>query len=257
MKAFSAGADAVVVDLEDAVPAIEKREARDVVINVAARLPKSGLRLIRVNSSQTPFFDDDVAVAARAAADAIVLPKADPTAVAALANNGPPVVAIVETANGLRLAYETAAHPRVTALLLGSVDLALELGLEQLAGAEELLYARSKLVTDSAAAGIRPPIDRVWTAVRDGDGFEADTRRARALGFRAKACIHPAQVAVVNRVFTPTDAELERARGLVAAFDGAVANGRGAVLFNGEMIDLPVAERARQLLEQAARRAAG
>ena len=164
-----------------------------------------------------------------------------------------PIVAIVETATGLREAFEIASHERVQVLILGAVDLGLELGLEQREDGQELLFARSSVVVDSAAAGMRAPIDRVWVDVRDHDGLARDCAFGRSLGFRGKALIHPDQVAVTHEAFAPSAGELARAREIVAAYDQAVADGRGVVALDGEMIDLPVVERARQLLSDEKR----
>ncbi|MGL6278333.1 MAG: HpcH/HpaI aldolase/citrate lyase family protein, partial [Gaiella sp.] len=180
--------------------------------------------------------------------DGLVLPKATPEAARAVASAGLPVVAIVETAAGLRQAFETASTPGVVALMLGAVDLALELRSIPRADAQELLFARSSLVVDSAAAGLRAPIDRVWVDVRDAAGLAEDCAFARSLGFRAKACIHPDQVPVVAGAFGPSAAELARARAVVEAYDAAAGDGRGVVALDGEMIDVPVVERARELL---------
>jgi citrate lyase subunit beta/citryl-CoA lyase len=165
------------------------------------------------------------------------------------------VIAIIETAAGVRAAYETAVAPRVAALLLGAVDLGAELGLEPRADGLEVLYARSQLVVDSAAAGIRPPFDIVHLDVRDDAGLEAECRLARSLGFRGKGCIHPAQIDIVNRVFAPSDAELEWARDVVEAFEREEADGRGVFALDGEMVDLPVVERARRILAEGERSA--
>jgi citrate lyase subunit beta/citryl-CoA lyase len=161
------------------------------------------------------------------------------------------VVAIVETAEGLRLAHETASSPRVAALLLGAADLGAELGWEPRPDGLELLYARSKVVADSAAAGIRGPFDVVHLDTRDGAGLEAAARFARSLGFRGKACIHPAQVEIVNRVFLPEADSVEWARRVVDAADAGEREGRGVVALDGEMIDAPVVERARRILSEA------
>lgn len=253
-RALASEADAVVADLEDAVAPGEKATARGLAARVLGESATQSARIVRVNGADTPFFDDDLAMIAGLELDAIVLPKATPEAVAALGAAGPPVIAIVETAAGLRLAYETAASPRVGALVLGAVDLGLELGLEARADGLELLYARSQLVVDSAAAGIRPPFDVVHLDTRDDEGLETEALLARSLGFRGKACIHPAQVPVVNRVFAPSEEEVERARRVVEAYERGLAEGRGAVALDGEMIDLPVVERARELLAEAKRR---
>ena len=171
--------------------------------------PASRPRAVRVNGADTDEFAADVAAVAGLELAAIVLPKATPEAVAALGAEGPPVVAIVETAQGVRLAYEIASSPRVVALVLGAADLGAQLWLEPRADNQELLYARSKLVVDSAAAERRGPFDVVHLDVADDAGLEAEALLARTLGLRGKVCIHPRQVAVVNRVFA---AERGRAR---------------------------------------------
>jgi len=176
-----------------------------------------------------------------------VLPKATPDAAAALGPEGPPVIAIVETAQGLRQAYETASAPRVAALVLGAVDLGAELGLEPRADGLEILHARSRLVVDSAAAGLRPPFDVVHLDVRDDAGLEAAGAFARSLGFRGKACIHPQQVPIVNRAFAPGEREVAWAQRVVEAFE---QSGEGVLAVNGEMVDLPVVERARRILRE-------
>jgi len=209
--------------------------------------------IVRVNGAETDWFADDLALVGELGPDAVVLPKATPESVAALGQEGPPVLAIVETAAGLRAAYETATAPRVVALMLGAADLGAELGLEPRADGAEILYARSKLVVDSAAAGIRAPFDVVHLDVRDDDGLEAECRLARSLGLRGKACIHPGQLEIVNSVFSPSEAELEWASNVVAAFERESAGGRGVFALNGGMVDLPVVERARRILAEAER----
>ena len=220
---------------------------------VLAETETATARVIRVNGADTEFFRDDVAAVAALDLDAVVLPKATPQAVAALGADGPPVIAIVETAAGLRLAYETAVAARVAALQLGAADLGAELGLEPRRDGQEILYARSKLVVDSAAAEIRPPFDVVHLDVRDAGGLEEQARLARSLGFRGKACIHPAQVAIVNRVFAPSAEDVEWARRVIDAYEEGVREGRGAVALDGELVDLPVAARARNILRYAER----
>jgi citrate lyase beta subunit len=252
-KALAAGADAVVADLEDAVPATEKEAARTVARRVLGGAATASLVAVRVNAAGTEHWGADLQAVADLELDALVLPKATPEAVGALGPDGPPVVAIVETALGVRHAYETARLPRVAALVLGAVDLGLELGLEPRADGQEVLYARSRLVLESAAAGLRSPFDLVHVDTRDDEGLEAEALLARSLGFRGKACIHPAQVAIVNRVFSPTGEERERARRVVEAYERGLADGRGAVAVDGEMIDLPLVERARRILAETER----
>ena len=250
-KALSGDAHAVVCDLEDAVTPEEKGRAREVVVRVLSQVESDSVRMVRVNGVGTPYLNEDLEALQGVAVEAIVLPKASPDAVRALGEDGPPLLAIVETAAGLRLAHETASERRVFALALGAADLGAELGFEPRPDGLEMLYARSKLVVDAAAAGVRPPFDVVHLDVRNTEGLEAECLLARSLGLRGKLCIHPAQVPVVNRVFAPTPAEVEWAERVVAAFEDGVASGRGAVGLEGTMVDLPVVQRARRVLEDA------
>ncbi len=247
----------VVADLEDAVVPHEKEAARGVVAEVLrARGTASGtLAAVRLNGAESPYFTDDLAAVADLELDALVLPKATPETIGALGRveEDPPVIAIVETAHGVRHAFEVARASRVTALLLGAVDLGVEIGLESRPDGLEILYARSKTVLDSAAAGIRSPFDIVHLDVQDDEGLEAECRLARALGFRGKACVHPAQVPIVNRVFAPSEAEIRWAREVVGAFERAETEGHGVLALDGAMIDLPVVERARRVLTEAER----
>jgi len=252
-KALAAGADAVVADLEDAVPAGEKEAARAAARRVLESTATRSLVAVRPNAVGTAHWEADLAAVSGLELGALVLPKATPDAVTALGPDGPPVIAIVETALGLRQTYETARLPRVAALVLGAVDLGAELGLEARADGQEVLYARSQVVIDSGAAGIRSPFDLVHLDIRDDVGLEAEARLARSLGFRGKACIHPAQIEIVNRVFSPTEEEQEHARRVIEAYEHALADGRGVVALDGEMIDLPVVERARRVLAETER----
>jgi citrate lyase subunit beta/citryl-CoA lyase len=199
--AYASEADAVVADLEDFVPAERKDEARRVVAAMFDGASDGPARLVRINAPETGLSEADLAAIAELELDALVLPKATPEAIAALGRDGPPLIAVIESAAGLRLAYEVAAAPRVAALGLGAFDLAVDLRLERREDALELLYARSKLVVDSAAAGIRAPFDRVYPSLDDAAGLEADAVYARSLGFGGKNCTHASQPSVVNRVF--------------------------------------------------------
>jgi citrate lyase beta subunit len=207
--------------------------------------------VVRINGVGTPWFEDDLAAARELPLDALVLPKATPDAAGALGPYGPPVIAIVETALGLRQAYETASRPRVAALMLGAADLGAELGWEPRPDGLELVYARSKVVADSAAAGIRGPFDIVHLDTRDDGGLEEAARFARSLGFRGKACIHPAQVGIVNRVFQPEADSVAWAERVLDAAERGGREGRGAVALDGEMVDAPIVDRARRILSDA------
>ena len=250
-NALAGAAHGIVADLEDGVAPAEKEAARSVVEAVFAEVAPGCARGLRVNPPGTEWFERDLELAGRLGLDFLALPKATPDSVAALGPGGVPVLAIVETASGLRLAYETAAAERVFALALGSHDLGAELRTEPRADGLELLYARSKVVGDSAAAGRRAPFDTPFLDVRDGDGLEAECALVHTLGFRGKLCIHPGQLEAVNRAFDPSDEELEWARRVLDAHERGLREGRGAVAVDGRMVDVPIVRRAERLLAEA------
>jgi citrate lyase beta subunit len=253
-KALAGDADAVVADLEDGTAPDRKEAAR---ATVAALLADHGQRPVvglRVNAPGTEWFAADLELAGRLSLDFLMLPKATPDGVAALGPLGLPVLSIVESAEGVRRAYETAADERVFALALGTHDLSAELRTTQLPDGLEMLYARSKVVADSAAAGLMPPFDTVYLDVRDPAGLEQSSALARALGFRGKLCIHPDQIETVNDVFAPSDDELAWAARVVEAYEHGLREGLGAVTVDGKMVDMPIVKQARQLLANGAAR---
>ena len=244
----------MVCDLEDAVPPDEKDAARQITRGALVTTGKGHdplLRMVRINAVGTAYWEDDLRAVEELDLDAMVLPKATPETVEALGDDGPPLIAIVETAAGLRLAYETARSGRVAALALGAVDLGVQLALEPREDGLEILHARSVLVVDSAAAGIRAPLDVVRLDWHDEARLEAECRLARSLGFGGKLCIHPSQLAVVNRVFGPAAEDVAWASRVLEAYNEGLSTGRGAVALDGQMIDLPVAERARRILAES------
>lgn len=162
-------------------------------------------------------------------------------------------VAPAEKQNARAIIGRVLTETEKDAAWIGALDLGLELRLEPRSDGHELLWARSNAVLDSAAADIRGPFDAVHPDVRDDDGLDAECRLVRSLGLRGKLCIHPRQVQVVNAVFASDDAELDRSRRVVDAYEAAVASGRGVVAM-GEMIDLPVVERASRALGHVERR---
>ena len=243
-KALASGAHAVVVDLEDAVAEDRKDEAR-ALVRERLRAPRPrGAQLVRINGLDTAHARADLEAIDGLALDGIVVPKAEPQPLQGLPPSGPPVIALVETAIGLRRAFELASRQRVTQLMFGNVDLAAQLGATPGPDARELLLARSALVVDSIAAGLPGPIDGPCTAIGDDSALRGETVAAKALGFTAKICIHPNQLDTVHDVFAPTEEELAWARRVVAAAEG----GRGAVAVDGQMVDAPVVARARRLL---------
>ncbi|MFL6675929.1 MAG: HpcH/HpaI aldolase/citrate lyase family protein [Massilia sp.] len=248
-KACAAGADQVIVDLEDAVPAADKLAAREAL---AAWLSPAHPVLVRVNSADSAWFRDDLALCARPGVAGIVLPKAEREAdLAAVAEAGArSILPLIESALGLWNAAALARMPRVERLVFGSIDFSFDLGIKE--GHEQLLYARSQLVLASRVAGVAAPVDGVTTTFDDPEVVRADTLRARALGFGGKLCIHPKQLGPVNESFAPTVDELAWAGRVVTAAEAAQG---GAVALDGKMVDRPVILIAQQMLEEAKRRA--
>lgn len=247
-KACAAGADAVIVDLEDAVPPSDKLTARD---TLAAWLNPAHPVLIRVNSPDSEWFRDDMALCRIPGVAAIMVPKAErehDLAIVAAAG-APAILPLIESAQGLWNAIELARSPCVQRLVFGAIDFSFDLGIKE--GNEPLLYFRSQIVLVSRVAGLQAPVDGVTTALDDPERVREDTDRARALGFGGKLCIHPKQVALVNTGFGPTIAELAWAARVIEAADAA--NG-GAVAVDGKMVDRPVILIAQQMLDEAARR---
>jgi citrate lyase subunit beta/citryl-CoA lyase len=251
-KALTTEAHLVIADWEDGTPPAEKPAGRALTARVYGEEARGGpARAVRVNAAGTPFHADDLAALAGLELDAILLPKSTPEALEELPDGVPPVIAIVETARGLRDVRQIAESGRAACLALGAIDLAVEIGIQQRRDGQEVLLARSQLVLESAAAGLRAPLDQVNTALDDVRLLEEEVALARSLGLRGKMCIHPRQLEPVNRGFGPTEAELAWARELIEEFERAEAEGRGALSVRGEMVDLPVAERARRLLAEA------
>lgn len=249
-RVFDAGADEVLLDLEDAVPPDLKARARA----LAAEALATHSAWVRVNRSGTEQCAADLA-AVGGLARGLRVPKVESAADVAwvrerLDGREVPLTAAIESAPGVLRAPEIASAPGVVNLAFGNVDFGLELGVDP-ADEQATLYARSHLVLASRAGGIEPPSDGVWVRYRDLDGLREEARRARRLGFFGKSAIHPIQVPVINEVFSPTREELDWARRVVAAFEAS--GGAATRLDDGEMIDVPVAERARRLLTLSAR----
>jgi citrate lyase subunit beta/citryl-CoA lyase len=249
-RVFDAGADAVMLDLEDAVPPDAKEQARALVADVL--LDRSAW--VRINAVGTDVAAADLDAVAGLAAG-IRIPKVQSSSdVRWVIDRAPdtPVICALESARGILAAEEIASVPGVRHLSLGGVDLRRDLGAGD--GNLQTLYARSHLVVVSRATGLGAPIDSVYPRLNDDAGLRAQTEFARSLGFFGKSAIHPRQLATLHEVFTPSSEELEWARTVLDAFE---ASGGDAVkLPDGEFVDLPVAERAQRVLELAGHPAA-
>jgi len=252
-RVFTVGADAAMLDLEDAVPPAQKAAARRMVAAALADPPAAGAPAprawVRLNAARTDLCAADLDAVA-ADAHGIRIPKAEsPEDVAWVAERAPgkPIICAIESARGLLAAAEIAAAPGVAHLAMGGVDLQQDLATD---GSNlATLHARSHLVVCSGAARIGPPIDSVFPRLADDDELRAQAEFARSLGFFGKSAIHPRQLPVLHAVFTPTERELAWAREVVAAF--AAADGAALRLPDGEFVDLPVAQRAERLLARA------
>ena len=247
-KALASGADAVIVDLEDAVAPEVKATAREAL---AAWLAAGhSCVAVRINAVDTIWFGEDLAVAAHANVTAIVLPKAERADDLAQIRVRAPRAALlplIETAAGIDRVREVAGAAGVQRLLFGSIDLQLDLGVD--GDGEELLLYRSQLVLASRLAQIAAPVDGVCTALDDETAVRAEAQRARRSGYGGKLCIHPRQVAAVNACFSPTAAEVDWAQRVVDATAKAAG---AAIAVDGKMVDRPVLLRAQALLRQAA-----
>ena len=243
-KACSAGADAVILDLEDAVAAPDKVKARAAISEwLTAAQPV----LVRVNTSDSEWFRDDLSLGRKPGIAGVLLPKAerveDIRLVADAFGAEMPILPQIETARGFQNALTLAGTKPVQRLLFGSIDFQLDLGMA--AEEDELLYFRSRIVLDSRMAGAQPPVDGVTTDLNSPERVRADALRARRLGFSGKMCIHPKQVPVVNECFSPTAEEEAWARRVVEA---SCASRGAATSVDGKMVDRPVLARAEAIL---------
>jgi citrate lyase subunit beta/citryl-CoA lyase len=261
-KAFASPADAVILDLEDAVAIAEKPAARAALAEIVST-PRPLPCWVRINAMSTPFCHRDVIAATRAGIAGIILPKVESADEIRTidwlmsqieTDGGMPersvgLMGIIETARGLVGVDEiAAASARLSRLMFGAVDLAADMGIEMDDSGGATAQARFAIARASRAARLHAPLDTAFTDIADPDALRATSLRARALGYSGKTCIHPSQVAVVNEVFSTSAAELAWARKVVIAFEEAEAQGLAAFKLDGEMIDYPVVERARKLL---------
>jgi citrate lyase subunit beta/citryl-CoA lyase len=251
-KAATRGADALILDLEDSVPAAAKDEARYAAVRFLKDRPSGPEVWVRVNAG--PLLEHDVRAIAAAGPDGVSLPKVSSADDVArldvlLGDSNLAVAPLIETAAGVLDARAIALAPRVARLAIGEADLCAELSIVPSKDQRELAPLRAQIVLASAAARIEPPIGSVSTDFSDLDGFRRSTEALRRQGFGGRAAIHPAQLAIVNEVFRPTPEALAAARDLLERFDAA--GGGATVDAEGHMIDEAVARAARRLLSLA------
>ena len=260
------GADAVIFDLEDAVAPAEKTAARVLVRNTLKYMDFTGIgRIVRINSIDTPYWQKDLDQIMPYKPDLILLPKTSSAWEAQEADrymtaleeklgfepNTVGLMPLIETAMGVENSFAIAtAAKRVKALFLGAEDLTADLRCKRTKEGREIEYARTRLVVAARAANI-DVFDTPFTDVNDDEGIVVDAELAKALGFSGKASISPRHVEVINRVFSPTMAEIDYAYEVIEAIRIAKEQGKGAIALRGKMIDAPIVARAERTISMA------
>ena len=275
-KSLGVAVDAIMMDIEDGVAPAEKDAARQQIAasldQVAARVKagekvRTPARYVRINAVGHERSRDDLAAVVRPGLEGLVIPKTETPeqiksveqvldrreAEVGLEKGSVRMLAALESPKGLFNAYAIAtASPRMIGLLFGAEDFSRELSLplRREGEARDLIYARSSLVTAAACAHVQS-VDGVWPDLQDIEGLRTFALQSRRLGFSGMSLIHPGQIEIVNGAFTPTADEIDYARRVLTAFDEARARGEGAVAFGGQLLDLPIVDRARQTLDLA------
>ncbi len=260
-SAHTRGSDAVILDLEDAVPPAEKVRARGLVASAAERVGQGGADvLVRINGPALA--DDDIDACVGPHVAALYLPKVESgdevrrlsdRIAAAEGRAGIPegrtrLVVLIESAKGwLNMGEIAAASPRLVALSLGSEDFCVDVGMEP--SEETLMLPKQQLIITAASAGLMAfGVVGVNTNFADQEAYLAMARRSRRFGYSGSSAIHPTQVALLNAAFSPDEAEIAHAKRVIAAAQAAGLEGRGAVALDGKMIDAPIVARAQALL---------
>jgi len=260
------GADAVIFDLEDAVSPAEKDAARILVRSAMKDLDFSGCEtVVRINSTDTPYWKADLDELLPRTPNLILLPKTGSARDVeevddymtqleerlGLAPNTVGLMPLIETALGVENAFAIAsARPRVQALFLGAEDLTADLRCQRTKAGREIEYARTRLVVAARAAGV-DVYDTPFTDVNDDEGIRVDAELAKALGFSGKSAISPRHVEAINQVFTPTEKEIDYAYEVLEAIRLAKEQGKGAIALHGKMIDAPIVARANRTIDMA------
>ncbi len=266
-KFFQIGADAVILDLEDAVAVAEKVGARDDVVAAFSGSQRDCLHYVRINSVETEFWRDDIQATVGSWLDGVVVPKVESAVAlleveraiaeaedkAGLEAGCLDILPIIETAKGVEAAAEIAtAGSRIRRFAFGGGDYTLDLDYEWSADEDVLAYARARLSHASRLGGLLPPIDTVVLQINDDARFTASAQRGRKFGFGGKLCIHPSQVPLTNAIFSPSAEEIAHATAVVAAFEAAEASGSASIQLDGYFIDYPIVYKSQRILALAA-----
>jgi len=252
VKAQGLPTDAIIFDLEDAVAVDEKAAAREMLAGAMAKDYGTRAKIVRINALDTEWGKADIA--ATKAADAVLLPKvnsaADLDELAAMVGDLP-IWAMMETPLGILNAAEIAAHPQLAGMVMGSNDLAKDLNCRFRPDRLPLIASLQICLLAARAHGVIA-IDGVYNAFKDDEGLQAECEQGRDLGFDGKTLIHPAQLAVANAAFAPSEAEIDLARRQISAFEAAEAEGQGVAVIDGKIVENLHVVTARQTLDKAA-----
>jgi len=259
------GADSIILDLEDAVSIDEKDSARYLVRNALLEIDFSGCeRVVRINSIGTNFGYDDIDVIARVKPDALIIPKATEEAVEEVDEllsaiereegfklGSIKIIPLIETAIGLEDVFNIVkSSKRVAAVLLGAEDLTADMEIKRTKEGEEIFYARSKVVSVCKALKV-DAIDTPFTDVNDFEGLRKDSEKAKLIGMTGKAAINPRQIDIINEVFSPSKDDINWAKRVISAYEEAQREGKGVFSLDGKMVDAPILQRAKNIIEKA------
>lgn len=265
------GTDGIILDLEDAVSLGEKDAARALVKYALSTLSYPCCVLVRINGIATPYWEADLNAVIPCGPDALMIPKCEsPEEIQALDSAvtklerqaGLPegsvrFMCLIESPLGIRNGFEiAAASKRVESLALGAADLTADLGTQVSVEGTEVAYAMGKMLMDARAAGVYA-YDSAYPDVENINGLTARCRAAKQMGYDGKPVISPSHVDIVNKIFSPSRQEIEKARAIVEAAQAGIRQGLGVISLNGAMIDAPILKRARQVLEMAERTGKG
>jgi len=268
-KAVKTGADAVIIDLEDAVVLTEKEASRSKVRDKILEHAERKI-IVRVNSLDSPFFEGDLAEVITGNLSCLMVPKVESAAHVREINENllkvekekgivqgtVPIIPLIESAeavqNIFRIATEKTEPSRIYCVAFGSADYTLDMGIEITRDGAELSYPRSRIAVASRAARIEPPLDTPFMMdLKDMEALKIDAGRAKQLGFQGKLCIHPNQIEPCHAIFSPAKEEILYAERVVQVFEEAEREGSAAIQLDGKFIDYPVVERARRILKEA------
>ncbi len=268
-KAVNTAADVVIIDLEDAVPYSQKKETRPVVREKLLNYRKRPV-LVRINALDTEFFQDDLNAVVIEGLSCIMIPKVETAAQVLEINRellkveeniglqpgSVSIMPLIESAlaveNIFQIVSQRTDPERLFTVAFGAADFTLDMGFEITKSGEELFYPRARIAVACRAAGVEPPLDTPFMIdLKDLEALEADIKRACLLGFQGKLCIHPNQIDICNRLFSPSKKEIQYAQKVIQAFDEAEAGGSGVFQLEGKFVDRPVVERAKRILNIA------